>query len=109
MFGIHGSAIGHDFIHLARTVASDELRSAIDSALQGRPSTITQFVAAGDSTDGRARWLEVRAHRLAADGRGGPPGVCVMVEDVTETRAGMARVAGDATPSEASGSASRGN
>jgi len=49
--GIHGAAIGSDFVHLAHGLPSDSLRQGIDTALRGESSAVTVPIddAAADS------------------------------------------------------------
>ncbi len=59
MLGIHGLAFDQDFIHLAESLPSIAVRSAIDDALAGKTTTATyQVDAANVSTDDGARFIE---------------------------------------------------
>ena len=42
LLGIHGPAIGSDFVHLANQLPSEELRSAVTTVLQGAPRVATR-------------------------------------------------------------------
>lgn len=58
MLGIHGLGFDQDFIHLAESLPSSALRTAIDAAIAGEVTTTTYEVEAADlSTDG-SRFVE---------------------------------------------------
>jgi two-component system CheB/CheR fusion protein len=59
LFGVHGPAIGEDFVHLAQGVPSQQLRAAIDEALRA-PATLPEPTLLQVSTpDGQAQYLRV--------------------------------------------------
>ena len=41
LLGIHGAGVGHDFVHLAHALPSEDLRQGLDSALRGETTAIT--------------------------------------------------------------------
>ena len=53
MLGIHGLAFNQDFIHLAETLPSTEVRAAIDAALGGKTTTTVHELEAADVADDR--------------------------------------------------------
>jgi two-component system CheB/CheR fusion protein len=59
MLGIHGSAFGQDFVHLAETLPSNSIRAAIDAALNGSVTTAVHEVEGADITPDAARHIEV--------------------------------------------------
>ena len=58
MLGVHGTAFGQDFIHLAESLPSTEVRTAIDAALNGKTTTTVFQVEAADVTPDAARHIE---------------------------------------------------
>jgi two-component system CheB/CheR fusion protein len=60
LLGIHGSAIGEDFVHLAEGLRSAELRQAIDQAFRGEDSTMVWRVGGNlAAVSGSDRYVEV--------------------------------------------------
>ena len=69
LFGVHGPAIGEDFIHLAQGMASQPLRAAIDAALRA-PAVLAEPVLFDISTpDGEALHLRVLCYPEIDDER----------------------------------------
>jgi PAS domain S-box-containing protein len=58
MLGIHGLAFDQDFIHLAESLPSGAIRTAIDAALGGKATKAVHEVEAADVAAGGARYLE---------------------------------------------------
>ena len=85
MLGIHGSAFGQDFIHLAESLPSTEVRAAIDAALNGKTTTTVHEVEAADVTPDAARHIEavVRPNLSQA---GAIEGAVIELSDVTQGR-----------------------
>jgi two-component system CheB/CheR fusion protein len=86
VFEIHGTAVDHDFVHLASVVPSQPLRSGIDRALAGESTAVelqTEDISGGGS---RRLRLTFEGHRLdgtpeAADA------ALITVEDLTDVTA----------------------
>jgi two-component system CheB/CheR fusion protein len=73
MLGIHGTAYGQDFVHLAEVLPPSAIRVAIDSALSGRTTSAVFEVESADAASETTRFLEatVRPYRVekkAVDG-----------------------------------------
>ena len=58
MLGIHGLAFNQDFIHLAETLPSTEVRAAIDAALGGKTTTTVHELEAADVADDRSLFIQ---------------------------------------------------
>jgi two-component system CheB/CheR fusion protein len=88
LLGIHGSAIGRDFIHQARALSSAELRGAIDRALAGQTVESSFDVTSETPVDApRILALTVAPLSFETAGRGGDGAVLVTVVDRTEEHA----------------------
>lgn len=59
LLGIHGSALGDDFIHLAEALPASAVRGALRGALQGKTSVTVCETVTPDLLTGRPRQLEV--------------------------------------------------
>ena len=94
LLGIHGAAIGQDFIHHARSLDSARLRELLDHALAGQPETVVLEVAS-ETPIGAARTLELTATSLPAERGGDGPGVLVSIHDVTGTHDAAIASAGE--------------
>ena len=89
LLGIHGAAIGQDFIHHARSLDSRRLRAAIDAALAGKTS-VHEFDVTSETPVGVRRVLSVTVAPLSFGGKGGPDrNALVSILDVSEERATM--------------------
>jgi two-component system CheB/CheR fusion protein len=86
LFGIHGSAVGQDFIHLVRTVSALAVRRAVDLAMKGETTTFRHRTNATDEPDGRARTIEVRAQPFAPESNANGGAVVVIGQDVSADR-----------------------
>jgi two-component system CheB/CheR fusion protein len=104
LLGIHGGAIGEDFIHLVAGLPTTDLRRVIDEALRGgSDSFVARLDVQGGAADGGHAWLEIGARAVLGDGpEGRPTGAVVTVRDVTAERldidardASIARAAGE--------------
>ncbi len=84
ILGIHSSAIGEDFIHLAQSVPSTPLRAGIDAAFRGE-TTVTVFqVATAEAGSPEARYVQVTCAPEKFDAETGPvETVVVLVADVS--------------------------
>jgi two-component system CheB/CheR fusion protein len=83
LLGIHGAAIGEDFIHQARALSSDRLRGAIDRALRGEAGRAT-FEVISETPIGTPRALDLGFGPLSFAGESGSDLVLVTVLDVSE-------------------------
>jgi two-component system, chemotaxis family, CheB/CheR fusion protein len=84
LFGVHGPALGEDFLHLVQAVSPSVLRPPIDAALRGESPPALEDVAAMDTVGGEARYLQVVC--LPNGGRPGDPRqVVLQAVDVTRT------------------------
>jgi two-component system CheB/CheR fusion protein len=84
VLGIHGSAIGEDFVHLAQSLEPGRLRAAIDAAFRGEPGRLEAAVAEPGS--GEVRYLEISCAAERGEGDGGViDAVLVAVVDTTAT------------------------
>src|SRR5205823_2945671 len=82
ILGIHVTALGDDFVHLARGVPSERLRGVIDQAFQGRPSVErVQLMSVDDMAQGQ-REIEISGFPQRA-GNDGADRVTVVLSDVT--------------------------
>ncbi|WP_437683865.1 CheR family methyltransferase [Sorangium sp. So ce131] len=83
LLGIHGTALGQDFVHLAQSVPHRPLLDAIDAALRGEaPDPIEVAVEA--TPGGETSYLQISCHapQLETDpNKVGP--VVILIEDVT--------------------------
>lgn len=88
LLGIHGVALGQDFIHLAQRVPSNPLRSAIDAVLRGDGQRELDRIVSIESATGDVVTLSVvcQPDQLASDGK--VNSVLILIEDVT----GLARL-----------------
>jgi two-component system CheB/CheR fusion protein len=82
LLGIHGAAIGQDFIHQARALDSDALRGAIDQALAGEAAT-NQFAVTTETPIGTPRTLELRFAPMTPGGAAARRTILVTVIDVS--------------------------
>jgi two-component system CheB/CheR fusion protein len=60
LLGIHGTAVGADFIHLAHQLPSDELRAAISAVIGGEPEVVTRPLPIGGESSGEATHVQLR-------------------------------------------------
>lgn len=95
LLGIHGTAVGQDFVHVARDLPSQALREGTDRARRGESSAYIhelQSVATGNET----RWLRLSFLLLANDPeRDRADTVAVMVEDITDDRSELEHMRAD--------------
>ncbi|MBF6606157.1 MAG: PAS domain-containing protein [Chloroflexi bacterium] len=92
LLGIHGSALGDDFTHLAETLPASTLRTALRGALQGESSTTWCETPTPDLLTGRPRYLDVSCAPFRE--RPGDPivGAVILISDaspVAEDRAAV--------------------
>jgi two-component system CheB/CheR fusion protein len=83
-FGIHGTAIGEDFIHLAQGIDTGRLRGAIDAVLRGQNDVRLSELQTTESGSGEPRYLDIVCVRARLDGESGPiESVLITAADVT--------------------------
>lgn len=87
LLGIHGTAVGQDFIHLAERVPSTPLRSAIDQVLRGDGPGRVEDVVTTESATGDVMHLSLSCHAVRSQPDGRPDSVLIVVQDMTETTA----------------------
>jgi len=86
MLGIHGSAIGEDFIHLVQTLPSRQLRTAIDKAFRGEPAVTLEEIDIAQRPTEQARCVRIDCQLERGDGSETTgDSVVVLVTDITET------------------------
>ncbi len=80
---IHGPALGMDLIHLTDVLPATELRSAIKSALAGRPTEAVHRVSSADLPTDEVRHVRLTAapHRSVVDGE--IDGALLVIMDVS--------------------------
>jgi len=82
LVGIHGSAIGQDFVHQARALDSAALRQSIDRALAG-DSVTARFDVTSETPVGAPRTLELSFAPASSAGEGSDRQVVVTVLDIS--------------------------
>ncbi len=83
LLGIHGVALGQDFIHLAQRIPSNPLRSAIDTVLRGDGPTQLDRIVATELATGDVVNLSLSCQPEQIDQDGAVTSVIVRVENVT--------------------------
>jgi two-component system, chemotaxis family, CheB/CheR fusion protein len=84
LLGIHGPAIGEDFIHLAERIPSAALRADVDAALQGESRSNIHEVRMAEAESGGRLYVQVAVSRLDGETDGEPNAALIVVTDVTE-------------------------
>lgn len=83
--GIHGTAVGEDFVHLAQILPSNELRGAIDAAFRESTEQRLQEIPVASTPDGVERYLDIACYPSpGGEGADGDPSLVVLISDVTE-------------------------
>ena len=59
ILGIHGVAFDQDFVHLAESLQSSAVRTAIDDALRGKTTTTVHEIEASEASGDGSRFIEV--------------------------------------------------
>jgi len=83
LLGIHGVALGQDFIHLARRIPSGSLRSAIDSVLRGDGPIQIDRMATTEAATGDLVSLSLTCQPDQVDQNGTVTSVLIRVRDET--------------------------
>jgi two-component system CheB/CheR fusion protein len=84
ILGIHGAAVGEDFVHLAQVLPSNELRATIDAAFRESSEQRLREIQVASTPDGVERYLDLYCYPNPAEAADGGPSVVVLVSDVTE-------------------------
>ncbi|MFL5712827.1 MAG: CheR family methyltransferase, partial [Chloroflexota bacterium] len=82
LLGIHGAAIGQDFVHQARALDSGPLREGLDRAVGGDSAELRAAVTS-ETPVGHPRVLKLTFAPMSFDSAGGDGHVLVTVLDVT--------------------------
>lgn len=83
LLGIHGIAVGQDFIHLSQRVPSTALRAAIDAVLRGDGPVHLDRIIATESATGDVINLDVSCQAEQIEKNGAVSHVLIVVNDVT--------------------------
>jgi two-component system, chemotaxis family, CheB/CheR fusion protein len=83
VLGIHGTAFDQDFVHLADTLPSTQIRNAIDSALKGKVSTAVYPVESADVAEDAPRHIQTTVRPYRIDG--GVAGAVIELTDVSRS------------------------
>jgi two-component system CheB/CheR fusion protein len=98
MLGIHGTAIGEDFVHLARLLPSDRLRSMIEAALRGERPTEVFSMRSSSAGSEHERSLEVSSYQQGVETEvDARPTVVMAFTDATTTIQEHERMAAELT------------
>ena len=85
LLGIHTSAIGQDFIHLAGGIDSAVLRKLIDGALRGESASRVAQVAADAAVREAPQWLDFQVQpRTDPNNADARDGVLIVISDATK-------------------------
>jgi two-component system CheB/CheR fusion protein len=95
LLGIHGAAIGQDFVHQARALDSGPLREGLDRAVGGDPAELRAAVTS-ETPVGHPRVLKLTLAPMSFDSAGGDGHVLVTVLDVTSEEMNQAEQHADA-------------
>lgn len=82
MLGIHGTAYGQDFVHLAEALPPSSIRAAIDSALAGRTTSTVFETEPADAASEAPHFLEATVRPYRGEARDSE-GAVVELIDVT--------------------------
>ncbi len=82
LLGIHTEALGSDLIHLVQDVPSQQLRTAIDAAIRGEPTTL-ESVPTGAIVPGEARFVQISCQMISLDATSSGPTVVLVITDAT--------------------------
>ena len=83
LLGIHGVALGQDFIHLAQRIPSNPLRSVIDSVLRGEGPTQLDQIVATESATGDVVHLSITCQPERTEPDGTVTSALVRIQNVT--------------------------
>ena len=90
LLGVHGTAFGQDFVHLATVIPPGTLRAAIDTALAGKKTTTIEAAVTADTVSGDPVDLRIVVSPFRLTGE--TPGALIELFDVSaERRAEVAR------------------
>jgi two-component system CheB/CheR fusion protein len=85
LLGIHGTALGADFVHLAHQLPSDEIRAAVSAAIAGEPRVVTRPLPI-ESDDGDTTHVQLLLQPQRALAGEPASAVVITVLDVSEAR-----------------------
>ena len=85
LLGIHGPALGADFVHLAHRLPSDELRAAVAAATAGQPDVVTRALPIESDEGGDTTHVQLILQPRRQDGRDGVASVVITVVDVSDS------------------------
>ncbi|HLG73525.1 MAG TPA: chemotaxis protein CheB [Chloroflexota bacterium] len=83
LLGIHTSAVGDDFVHLAQAVPARQLRSAIDGTFRDRSVSTLPEVEIEDPASNERRYVDITCHPQASDADASFQLALIVVGDVT--------------------------
>ncbi|WP_437719816.1 CheR family methyltransferase [Sorangium sp. So ce861] len=84
LLGIHGTALGQDFVHLAQSVPHRPLLEAVDAAFRGESSEPIE-VAVEPTFSGEPSYIQITCHGPRPDAEPSKiEAALIVVEDVTE-------------------------
>jgi two-component system CheB/CheR fusion protein len=82
LLGIHGPAVGHDFVHLAHQLPSEELREAVAAAMDGETRMLTRPPAV--EGDGDTTHIQLTLQPYRNDGSQGFGAIIITAIDVSD-------------------------
>jgi two-component system CheB/CheR fusion protein len=85
LLGIHGAAIGSDFIHLAHRLPSDDLRAAVAAAVRGETQVITRPLLVEGEDPETSAYLQLTLEPYRQSNSETVESVLVTVIDVSES------------------------
>lgn len=84
IIGIHGTAIGSDFIHLANRLPSEDLRSAVAEAIARASRVVTRPLEIQNDEGGSTTHVRLTLQPYGPVGGDGPNSVLVTIVDVSD-------------------------
>lgn len=83
LLGIHGLAVGQDFVHLARQIPSTPLRAAIDAVFRGETASDLTEIVTAESATGETRHLTLQCALGPSRETAVSEAAVVLITDVT--------------------------
>jgi two-component system CheB/CheR fusion protein len=84
LLGIHGTAVGSDFVHLAHQFPSDDLRSAIAAAIRGESSALSRPLDTESEQSGEATHVQLTLQPFQPSGAEPLNAIAITVVDVSD-------------------------
>lgn len=84
LLGIHTSALGEDFVHLAQHVPHRPLRTAIDHAIRDTIATTLEEVELPQVATGEPQVLQITCYPQTPSDETAPRSALILVTDITE-------------------------